>query len=170
MGTNAKSDGGQTLWIILPLSYKRIINITVWCLTDCSCTYSVQHNVYIKCVSMQYAYMQFEILVAADKIWQCVVEEPPDSVFFSSQTTILPQPYRIALQLFCVFTFAEFFLFSSTAEIVITIQFNFYFLFLFSLCSSVCRSTVWNSHCENHVINRCVRMIESSSVCSLFSF
>lgn len=46
MGTKAKSDGGQTLWIILPLSYKRIINITVWCLTDCSCTYSVQHNVY----------------------------------------------------------------------------------------------------------------------------
>lgn len=133
MGTKAKSDGGQTLWIILPLSYKRIINITVWCLTDCSCTYSVQHNVLIYKMRI-YAvciYAVWNTCGSRQNMTMCGGRAARFGFFF----LLRQQYYRNRIASHCNYSVClhllNFFLFLSTAEIVITIQFNFYFFIFF---------------------------------------
>lgn len=107
--------------------------------------------------------------------WQCQCGK--DRVRFCiSQTTTQNYRNRIASHriaiILCVclcLHFLNSFYSCQRAEIVITIQFDSGLDVSFSLSiflclpdsESVCSSTMWNWHCENHVINRCVHMIES---------
>lgn len=136
-----RSINGMIRWIILPLSYKQIINKAFRCLTDCSCTY----NTY-QCIAETRNQTQNDIVARKSRS------------SLSHLSNNVATPHRMAIILCVCILLNAFF---SCHRLKLSLLFNSiavgcFFLLQFGFF------TMWNSHCKNHVINRCVRMIESS--------